>query len=126
MIGGFLIGCGTFIIDSFSGLDAKPFAYILFGTALGTIGSIIDSLLGATLQVTYFDEKKKVISDNSSKKNATKRIAGLVSHIALLPLPRSRILRSVRAHETKANLVCRLLLEKKKTKQKHNTPNTSL
>jgi uncharacterized protein (TIGR00297 family) len=77
MIGGFLIGCGTFIIDSFSGLDAKPFAYILFGTALGTIGSIIDSLLGATLQVTYFDEEKKVISDNSSKKNATKRIAGL-------------------------------------------------
>jgi uncharacterized protein (TIGR00297 family) len=76
MLGGFLVGFGAFLIDSLSGLDARPLAYILFGTVLGTIGSMIDSFLGATLQVTYFDEAKKVISANSSKRNA-KRIAGL-------------------------------------------------
>jgi len=76
MLGGSLIGFGAYLIDTLSGLDARPIACILFGTILGTTGSIIDSVLGATLQVTYFDEEKKVISANSLKRNA-KKIAGM-------------------------------------------------
>lgn len=76
MLGGALIGFGAFLIDSLSGLETKPLSFILFGSTLGTIGSIVDSILGATLQVTYFDEEKKVISANSSQRNS-KRISGM-------------------------------------------------
>lgn len=77
ILGGSLIGFGAYCIDALSGLDARPLAYILFGTILGTTGSIIDSILGATLQVTYFDEDKKVISANNSLKGDAKWIAGI-------------------------------------------------
>ncbi|KAL7434152.1 hypothetical protein ACHAXM_007352 [Skeletonema potamos] len=76
MLGGFLVGFGAFLSDSLSGLDARPIPYVLFGTVLGTSGSIIDSVLGATLQVTYFDDEKKLVSANFSKRNA-RRISGL-------------------------------------------------
>mmetsp|Transcript_12873 Transcript_12873/g.18444 ORF Transcript_12873/g.18444 Transcript_12873/m.18444 type:complete len:282 (+) Transcript_12873:41-886(+) len=78
MLGGSLIGFGAYGIDALSGLDARALAYVLFGTVLGTIGSIIDSILGATLQATYFDEEKKVISaNNSSKHRNAKWVAGI-------------------------------------------------
>ncbi len=78
MLGGSLIGFGAYGIDALSELDARPLAYIIFGTLLGTTGSIIDSILGATLQVTYFDEEKKVISaNNSSEQTNAKWIAGI-------------------------------------------------
>ena len=76
VLGGSLIGFGAYLIDTLSGLDAKPLTCIIFGMLLGTVGSIIDSVLGATLQVTYFDEEKKVISSKSAKGNA-KWIAGI-------------------------------------------------
>mmetsp|Transcript_10812 Transcript_10812/g.17840 ORF Transcript_10812/g.17840 Transcript_10812/m.17840 type:complete len:280 (+) Transcript_10812:137-976(+) len=76
VLGGSLIGFGAYLIDTLSGLDANPLTHVLFGILLGTTGSIIDSVLGATLQVTYFDEEKKVISSISAKENA-KWIAGM-------------------------------------------------
>ena len=75
MLGGATIGFGALLIDVLSGFDTS-FSYILFGIFSGTTGSIIDSLLGATLQVTYFDEEKKVISDKSSQEKS-KCVAGM-------------------------------------------------
>ena len=77
ILGGSLIGFGAYLIDTLSGLDTAPLACILFGIVFGTTGSIIDSFLGATLQVTYFDEEKKVISSNSAKTGNAKWIAGM-------------------------------------------------
>ena len=45
MLGGFIIGFGSFLIDTINGLDAKPLSAILFGTVFGALGSIIDSIL---------------------------------------------------------------------------------
>lgn len=75
ILGGFIIGVGVFLIDTMNGLDAQSVPIILFGIVCGALGSIIDSILGATLQITYFDEDKKVVSDTS--KNNAVRIAGM-------------------------------------------------
>lgn len=75
ILGGFIIGVGVFLIDTMNGLDAQSVPIILFGIVCGALGSIIDSILGATLQITYFDEDKKVVSD--TPKNNAVRIAGM-------------------------------------------------
>ncbi|KAL7482197.1 hypothetical protein ACHAW6_007888 [Cyclotella cf. meneghiniana] len=56
-LGGFVIGAGAVSLDTINGLDIKPLSYILFGTTCGVVGSIIDSLLGATVQATHYDKK---------------------------------------------------------------------
>ena len=75
ILGGFIIGAGSFVIDTMNGLDVQSVPMILFGIVCGALGSIIDSILGATLQITYFDEDKKVVSD--TPKNNAVRIAGM-------------------------------------------------
>lgn len=75
ILGGFIIGVGAFLIDTMNGLDVQSVAVIVFGIVCGALGSIIDSILGATLQITYFDQDKKVVSD--TPKNNALRIAGM-------------------------------------------------
>ena len=75
ILGGFIIGVGTLLIDTMNGFDVQSVPIILFGIVCGAFGSIIDSILGATLQITYFDQDKKVVSD--TPKNNAVRIAGM-------------------------------------------------
>lgn len=74
VLGGFIIGVGTLPIDTLNGFDVQSVPIILFAILCGALGSIIDSILGATLQITYFDEDKKVVSDTP---NNAVRIAGM-------------------------------------------------
>lgn len=60
-LGGGIIGAGAVILDVISGLRTRPLACVAFGTACGILGSFVDSVLGATLQVTYFDKEKKQV-----------------------------------------------------------------
>lgn len=75
ILGGFIIGVGALLIDTMNGFDVQSVPIILFGIVCGALGSIIDSILGATLQITYFDQDKKVVSD--TQKNNAVRIAGI-------------------------------------------------
>lgn len=67
-IGGALIGFGAFICDtSTSGNDFKNYSVlqylslmIIFGALTGLVGSVIDSLLGAVMQASYFDKDTKL------------------------------------------------------------------
>ena len=80
-IGGAIIGLSTAIFDYFSWLAAplvsNTVRLVAFGTACGLIGSIIDSLLGATLQQTYWDDNKKLIFHANGRPESAKLLSGL-------------------------------------------------
>lgn len=59
---------------------------LVFGLLFGFLGSLIDSLLGATLQVTYYDKDKKCIVKNleQEKYKYNKRNIQLISGIDVL------------------------------------------
>lgn len=62
-IGGFMIGLGFIFLDKVcSGFDNVQIYYIMvYSTSCGPFGSCVDSILGATLQTTYYDENKKLV-----------------------------------------------------------------
>lgn len=72
-VGGGLMGLGTAWMDWCSGIHPiQAPQLLLYGTLCGVVGSGIDSVLGATVQATYFDNGR-VHHDESSE---SKQIAG--------------------------------------------------
>eukprot|EP00560_Eucampia_antarctica_P003079 CAMPEP_0197834336 /NCGR_PEP_ID=MMETSP1437-20131217/22062_1 /TAXON_ID=49252 ORGANISM="Eucampia antarctica, Strain CCMP1452" /NCGR_SAMPLE_ID=MMETSP1437 /ASSEMBLY_ACC=CAM_ASM_001096 /LENGTH=286 /DNA_ID=CAMNT_0043438939 /DNA_START=49 /DNA_END=909 /DNA_ORIENTATION=+ len=60
-VGGALIGLGAATLDFITALEVNFVAYVVYGIVCGVVGSTIDSFLGATLQVTYFDERTQLV-----------------------------------------------------------------
>ena len=69
-VGGLLMGAGTMLMDLCSGIGIQPVQMIVYSGICGLLGSILDSLLGATVQATYYDSDKKLIY--CSKEDAPK------------------------------------------------------
>lgn len=75
-LGGAMIGIGTLMVDCATGnYPRAPWRILLFGTLCGIIGSTLDSILGATMQATYFDTNTKMV--HSSKQPGFKHICGI-------------------------------------------------
>jgi uncharacterized protein (TIGR00297 family) len=78
-MGGFLIGLSTVVLDSISGiLPIHSIQMIAFSTCCGLVGSLVDSILGATIQQSYWDpETKLVYQSNDEKPKSSKLVAGV-------------------------------------------------
>ena len=78
-LGGCLIGISTIFFDLISGISChQKLNMIFFATCCGLTGSLIDSILGATVQTTYYDSvTKKVYQFNDDRPSSTKAVAGV-------------------------------------------------
>lgn len=60
-LGGFLMGAGTLLMDVLSGIEISPIQTLCFASICGLVGSILDSILGATIQATFYESDKKLV-----------------------------------------------------------------
>ncbi|CAB4436628.1 unnamed protein product [Rhizophagus irregularis] len=71
VLGGFIIGLSAIISLGLSNLCKGYIEIILIASISGFMGSLIDSLLGATVQISKYDEKLKKITYQKNKHSKT-------------------------------------------------------
>jgi uncharacterized membrane protein len=65
--GGVVIAALTIAMDVVSGISVvQPLRILAYGATCGCLGSVLDSVLGASLQITYFDERTKKVTSQPS------------------------------------------------------------
>ncbi|RLN98850.1 hypothetical protein BBJ28_00015082, partial [Nothophytophthora sp. Chile5] len=73
-LGGAFIGALYYVSSLASG--SAQLHVVTLGAVTGLFGSLLDSLLGATVQATYFDRSTRKICDESAAKADVEHICG--------------------------------------------------
>lgn len=78
LAGGACIGLSTVLLDIVSDIPNRYIPrIIMFAATCGLFGSIVDSLVGASIQITYWNETTKKVCHENSMIHKSKRIAGV-------------------------------------------------
>ena len=74
-LGGFIIGLSTILLDWCAGIvPLHALRVLAFTSVSGLLGSLVDSVLGATIQQTFYDPDSKLVYQEEDDRPSSAKV----------------------------------------------------